>query len=203
MERLTKYDEFGNAEFVGIDNTKLYERLVCDETVALTIATNKLGKLEDALEKYGIKNAEELEDYLTPKLFCYAKLSENLDEFKKYCQFEPIINIDTCEPQVELITDKIKDLEQELAELKQKAIVPKFKVGQKIFFIDTNFQIEQGVIYQIRMFQMDSSEWGNHLIDLGQEYEDDIRFIYEDEEEIFATKDEAEMKLAEIGGKDE
>ena len=24
MERLTEYDEFGNAEFVGIDNTKKY-----------------------------------------------------------------------------------------------------------------------------------------------------------------------------------
>ena len=64
MERLTKYDEFGNAEFVGIDNTKLYERLVCDETVALTMATNKLGELEDVLEKYGIENAEELDKYI-------------------------------------------------------------------------------------------------------------------------------------------
>jgi hypothetical protein len=87
---------------------------------------------------------------------------------------------------------------QELAELKQKAIVPKFSIGQKIFFIDTNFQIEQGVIYQIRMFKMDSSEWGNHLIDLGQEYEDDIRFVYQDEEDIFATREEAEQKLTEI-----
>ena len=59
MERLTKKDEFGNAEFVGIDNAKLYERLVCDETVALTIATNKLGELEDVLEKYGIDNLDE------------------------------------------------------------------------------------------------------------------------------------------------
>lgn len=76
-------------------------------------------------------------------------------------------------------------------------------IKQEIFFIDTNFQIEQGIIYQIRMFKMDSSEWGNHLIDLGQEYEDDIRFIYEDEEDIFATKEEAEQKLAEIRGKNE
>ena len=72
----------------------------------------KLGELEDILEKYDIESVEELEDYLTPKLFCYAKLSENLDEIKKYCQCEPIIHIDTCEPQVELITDKIKDLKQ-------------------------------------------------------------------------------------------
>ena len=61
MERLTKYDEFGNAEFVGIDNTKLYERLVCDETVALTIATNKLSELEDVLEKHNIESVEELD----------------------------------------------------------------------------------------------------------------------------------------------
>ena len=61
MKRLTKYDEFGNAEFVGIDNTKLYERLVCDETVALTIAINKLGELEDILEKHNIESVEELD----------------------------------------------------------------------------------------------------------------------------------------------
>lgn len=83
----------------------------------------KLGELEDILEKYGIESVEELEDYLTPKLFCHAKLSENLDEFKKNYKCESIIHIDTCEPQIELITDKVKDLKQELAELKQKAIV--------------------------------------------------------------------------------
>ena len=65
MERLTKYDEFGNAELVGIDNTKLYERLVCDETVALTIATNKLAKLEDVLQKYNIESVGQLEGILT------------------------------------------------------------------------------------------------------------------------------------------
>lgn len=43
----------------------------------------KLGELEDVLEKYNIESVEKLEDYLTPKLFCYAKLSENLDELKK------------------------------------------------------------------------------------------------------------------------
>ena len=176
MERLTKYDEFGNAEFVGIDNTKLYERLVCDETVALTIATNKLAKLEDVLEEFELTSAEDLRNDLNFK--------GNMAIWERELNYK----------------NKIADLERELAELKQKAIVPKFKVGQKIFFIDTNFQIEQGVIYQIRMFQMDSSEWGNHLIDLGQEYEDDIRFIYEDEEEIFVTKEEAEQKLAEING---
>ena len=64
MERLTKYDEFGNAELVGIDNTKLYERLVCDETVALTTAIDKLGKLEDVLEEFELTSAEDLRNHL-------------------------------------------------------------------------------------------------------------------------------------------
>ena len=67
MKRLTKYDEFGNAELVGIDNTKLYERLVCDETVALTTAIDKLGKLEDALEEFELTSAEDLRNYLNFK----------------------------------------------------------------------------------------------------------------------------------------
>lgn len=64
MERLTEYDEFGNAEFVGIDNTKLYERLVCDETVALTIATNKLAEFEDFMEANKFENIQDLQNAL-------------------------------------------------------------------------------------------------------------------------------------------
>lgn len=64
MKRLTEYDEFGNAEFVGIDNTKLYERLVCDETVALTIATNKLAEFEDFMEQEEFTSIEDLKAYI-------------------------------------------------------------------------------------------------------------------------------------------
>ena len=93
MKRLTEYDEFGNAEFLGIDNTKLYERLVCDETVALTIATNKLGELEDVLEKWHI---EDLDKFIEEQIAKKRKLN-----------------------------DILWKMEQELAELKQKAIMPK------------------------------------------------------------------------------
>lgn len=64
MERLTEYDEFGIAEFVGIDNTKLYERLVCDETVALTIVTNKLAEFEDFMEANKFENIQDLQNAL-------------------------------------------------------------------------------------------------------------------------------------------
>ena len=148
----------------------------------------KLGELEDVLEKYGIESVEKLEDYLTPKLFCYAKLSENLDELKKYCQCEPIIHIDTCEPQVELITDKIKDLEQELAELKQKAIVPKYKTGDKVYGIIDTLAYTDVLPVEIRDTCLLYEVWDG---------ENTTKQHYT---RIFATKEEAEQKLAEIKG---
>ena len=102
MERLTEYDEFGNAELVGIDNTKLYERLICDETVALTIATNKLAKLEDVLEEFELTSAEDLRNDLNFK--------GNMAIWEGELNYK----------------NKIADLEQELSELKQQlAIIEK------------------------------------------------------------------------------
>ena len=98
------------------------------------------------------------------------------------------------------LNDKVKELEQELAELKEKAIVPKFKIGQDIFFIDNECQIAQGVVDVILIGQDVFEKWCKYSIDLGVEYEDDIRFIDKNEEEIFATKEEAQEKLKEIQG---
>ena len=75
MKRLTEYDEFGNADLVGIDNKKLYERLVCDETVTLTIAINKLGEFEDFMEEMGCEELEELEH-----LIGYPRFVDGYDE---------------------------------------------------------------------------------------------------------------------------
>ena len=110
---------------------------------------NKLGKLEDILEKYGIESVEELEDYLTPKLFCYTKLSENLDELEKYYQFEPFIHIDTCEPQVELITDKVKDLQHQLA-VTEKALelACEYAISNnELYDLVNDWQIENNIDY--------------------------------------------------------
>ena len=99
----------------------------------------------------------------------------------------------------ELIEIKHK-LEQELAELKEKAIVPRFRIGQEVFVVDNECQITQGVVDVILTGQDVFEKWCKYSIDLGLEYEDDIRFIYKDEEEIFATEQEAQEKLKEIQG---
>lgn len=167
MERLTKYDEFGNAEFVGIDNTKLYERLVCDETVALTMVTNKLGELEDVLEKHNIESVEELDLILQG---------------------------------LKNIHQENANLKQELAKLKQKAIVPKFGLGQPCFII----WIDGVMLVHIEKIIMELSK---------DEEETSVDYLITNhygyaltfpEEEIFATKEEAEQELAKIKGeKDE
>ena len=182
MERLTEYDEFGNAEFVGIDNTKLYERLVCDETVALTIATNKLGELEDVLEEFELTSAEDLRNHLNFK--------DNMEIWEGKLNYK----------------NKITDLEHELAELKQKTIVPKYKLGQEVWVNDWTGQLRIGRIYEIQTNAVlyDQQLLITYLVDFYGNYEDDDQENdYYEEKEIFSTKEEAEQKLAEIGGKDD
>ncbi len=182
MERLTEYDEFGNVKFVGIDNTKLYERLVCDETVALTIATNKLGKLEDVLEEYELTSAEDLRNFLNFK--------GNMAIWEGELNYK----------------NKIIDLEQELAELKQKAIVPKFRTYQPIFYITQYYTSTKGnPEYDIISDNYYVAENENEII-LGWNYAKDFnqrKYYYVRKDWVFATKEEAEQKLAEIGETDE
>lgn len=135
---------------------------------------NKLGELEDVLEKYGIEN---LEEYISA-----------LVEARKFAIEESKINF---KRHIEETTKREK-LEQELAELKQKAIVPKFKVGQEIYIVCDPNRIVFG--WKIADYEYYKQQY---IV----ENKDGIDWISEDR--IFATKEEAEQKLAEIGGKDE
>ena len=89
--------------------------------------------------------------------------------------------------------DKIKQLEQELAELKEKAIVPKFKVGQEIWCIQYmaifKFKINKVEIHRGEEETENRIIYGN--------WED---MIYQIEENCFTTEQEAQAKLKEIQG---
>ena len=140
-------------------------------------AIDRLAELEDVMEKYGI---------------------ENLDDFiKEYSSRN-----------IKLANDNY-NLEQELAELKQKMIVPKFKVGQEIYVIDDYFKVTSAIIERITICRENSISEGetsyvHYLVNLGEKYEWDERYLILDGEDISLTKEEAEQKLAEIKGeKDE
>ena len=120
---------------------------------------NKLGKLEDVLEKYGIDN---LEDFI-----------------KEYSSRN-----------IKLANDNY-DLEQQLAELKQKAIVPKFEVDQTLFRIDF------GSIVPFLVNEIYVHIKADETISI--QYFDYVGLVIE-ENELFATKEEAEQELARIKG---
>ena len=130
-------------------------------------AIKKLGELEDVLESWHIENLEELKTRLND---CQVYHLENNSN-------ETLIH----------------NLKNELAELKQKAIVPKFKVGQDVFII-LDAVIKDTNINSITIFA------GNELSYYCKYVNNERMYLELDEEEIFATKEEAEQKLAEIKG---
>lgn len=90
--------------------------------------------------------------------------------------------------------------EKRIAELEEKlknAIVPKFKIGQEVWYAYNKYQkfpfkcVIDKIVY-------DSSKNYKFRYDTSDEY-----YICVKEEDLFATEEEAEQKLAEIGGKDE
>lgn len=90
-------------------------------------------------------------------------------------------------------------LEKELAELKEKAIVPKFSLKQTCFIICEN-DVMSAQIEKIIMKLSKDEEENSVFYSITNQYGYALRF---QEEEIFGTKEEAEQKLAEIRGKDE
>lgn len=136
-------------------------------------AINKLGELEDILESWHIENLEELKTMLHDCQVYHLKNNSN----------ETLIH----------------NLKNELAELKQKAIVPKFKIGQKVWWIDTRVNSFNEQRYRIDSYLIDSIVITKEQF---RYYGDDGLWLGDNE--LFATLEEAEQKLAEIkGGKDD
>ena len=87
--------------------------------------------------------------------------------------------------------DRVKELEQELAELKEKAIVPKFKRGQECYLIDNNFNyFKDTKEFNIVHSKIKKQQNWYYIQDYG---------IYH-EEDLFTTEQEAQEKLKEMQG---
>ena len=90
---------------------------------------------------------------------------------------------------------RIAELEQELAELKEKAIVlPKnLQVGNKVFWAN-----EDGLfIGEIKTISQDTAVWFYVVYDNGLTY---WHLLKDFNNEVFATEQEAQAKLKEIQG---
>ena len=140
----------------------------------------KLTELEDVLEEFELTSAEDLRNYLNFKT--------NMAIWEGELNYK----------------NKIADLEQELAELKQKAIVPKFRTYQPIFYITQYYTSTKGnPEYDIISDKYYVAENENEII-LGWNYAKDFnqrKYYYIRKDWVFATKEEAEAKLKELGEK--
>ena len=91
-----------------------------------------------------------------------------------------------------LAYEKLKDKNEGLEEQLKNAIVPKFKVGQEVWCIRfmeiIKFKINKIEIYRGEAEEENRIVYGN--------WED---MVYQIEENCFATKEEAQTKLEELG----
>ena len=88
----------------------------------------------------------------------------------------------------------IYELEKELDEIKEKAIVPKFKIGQEVYYYHiARNKIYLGLVEDIQYFATRSGIF-YRIPNLQRDY------FWIREDELFATEQEAQDKLKEIQG---
>lgn len=136
---------------------------------------DKLGELEDVLEKYGIESTEELDGVLKPLID-----NGELENWKSAIFWKT---------QTERLT-------QELTELKQKAIASKFEPFQKIYVLIYNDEGKCSIIEHI--YSGYSVNYCARERIWIQCTDTDNSYMLSN---CFVTKEEAEQKLAEIKGK--
>lgn len=196
MERLTRVfaeTTHGTKGYESVNEIKVDTESIHNLSEIITT----LGKIEDVLAKYEIENAEDLNKFIHHKDCQIEKWKQDYENCSK---LEKLMS-----KEHQYCLDNWRACEQELAELKQKAIVPKFKVGQEIYVIDDYFRVTSAIIERITICRENSiseveTSYVHYLANLGEKYEWDERYLILDGEDISLTKEEAEQKLAEIKG---
>ena len=95
---------------------------------------------------------------------------------------------------------RIAELEQELAELKEKAIVPRFRIGQEIWYVGCS-SIQSWIVNRIELDYMVNDKLCE-IYRLGHYGTDDYSccIMPFDSDRYFATEQEAQAKLKEVNG---
>lgn len=145
----------------------------------------KLGELEDILEKYRIENLEE-----------YIK-SHQIDNHAQDFTKDLLEENKRVNAVLDLVKQENNDLKQELAELKQKVIISKYKINQECWgVVPKTFWNKKGYVIHFKVKAYIPDNDGIVLM-----LEDDIASLhYSYGYQVFGTKEEAEQKLAEIKG---
>ena len=101
------------------------------------------------------------------------------------------------ERQLKLVEELLIKQEKEYDEQLEKAIVPKFKIGQEVWFVSDPYTARYA---KVRHMKIEEISISSIFVERGVMYAgDDWAGI--SESELFATKQEAQAKLKELGEK--
>lgn len=116
-----------------------------------------------------------------------------LEDVREKHSVESVEELDLILQGLKNVHQENANLKNELVELKQKAIVPKFQVGQTLFRIDF------GSIVPFLVNEIYGHIKADKSIDIN--YFDYVGLIIE-ENDLFATREEAEQKLTQLKGEE-
>ena len=108
-----------------------------------------------------------------------------LAEVQTFCELEEHKEI--ADNTIEMYAEKCKKYEDQLS----NAIVPKFKIGQEVFYLVDKYEIGNGEVLQIQIWDLKKDNIVYEIEYNGNVYCESV---------VFATKEEAEAKLKEIQG---
>ena len=125
-----------------------------------------------------------------------------LNAHDKFRDNEQCVEFDSFEAErtLNLYYELLNNQDQRIAELEEQlknAIVPKFKVGQKVWIIDNEKDVQECEIYELKLNRYVRKLVYNISYNIGlEDWTDDVAF----EDELFATREEALAKLKELKG---
>ena len=140
-----------------------------------------------------------------------AELEQELAEYKKYKEWQEQLDCKNADELIDFVMSNyltedekcktIKELNKQLAELKEKAIVPKFKVGQECYYVYTKSQLRP---FNVKIGRITFDTDRKNKIIYDSDFEDDDSYFEKyygmKECNLFATEQEAIEKLKEIQG---
>ena len=114
-------------------------------------------------------------------------------------KFVDLLNTEMYELKISNLEHKLNEKDQQIAELEEQlknSIRPKFKIGQEVWFVSDPYTARYA---KVRHMKIEEISISSIFVERGVMYAgDDWAGI--SESELFATKEEAEQKLAELKG---
>lgn len=102
---------------------------------------------------------------------------------------------------IEFLQAELHKRDEEIEELKEKlknAIIPKFKVGQKIYMVKGHYTDDFDYFYGIENFTIKNIHYHFKcdICNISYDLSNGLKLV--GEQELFATKEEAEQKIKEL-----